>query len=818
MTDIVQKIHTWTLTCHMPSGESFRMPASVPGCAIADLQRAGRLPADLFYRDAAEQVRAFERCDYTYEALFTLDATAPAELIFERIDTYATIHLNGKELARCENGNIRHTLRLSADQLRVGENTLCVKLQSPVTRVQGQPPREGAFTTERLYTRRMQCTYGWDWVARFVTCGLGSCTLRLRQAPLIPFEGVYIATRAADGDSAQLRVDVTLGRRCRRGHLFEMTLLSPSGEVAAYARRFYKEPLMRTELTVARPQLWYPIGYGEQPLYTFVLCANGHELHRERIGIRTVRIEELPDTPDLAAVCATFKNAVYDKNERTQGFRLKVNDTSILCLGANWVPCVPYTDGDIAARQTEILTRCAAGGVNMLRVWGGGAFESRHFYEECSRLGIMVTQDFLMACGHYPEEDPSFLAQLSAEAAYIARLVRNQPCLMWYSGDNENAVDGCDTDTDYRGRRSAYEGIAPVLYAQDPERRLLASSPYGGSTYASNTVGTTHNTQYLGDLIFPYMEQGDVSDYREVFKRFRARFVAEEPQLGATDAASLCRFLTEEDIYGEDESMLLYHTKGNPGLKKELYTYMSDFAAALLGPFTDGRDRLFKLRYVQYEWVRVVMEQMRRAPRICTGMIFWMMNDCWPAAAGWSLLDYYNRPKAAWYAFRRLAAPVVASIDASDGSYEVHVGNKQTTPATIRGTLTHLGSDGVSVLASREVCATVPAADAAVVLRTPVSLQTGEVLVFDLQTDSGCDRTFYAPGALQLHPCAIDVHIDADAHTITLRAERYTHAVLLDGDILPADNGFSLLPGECRTIPYTPTDGDMPPVVQSYTL
>ena len=282
---------------------------------------------------------------------------------------------------------------------------------------------------------------------------------------------------------------------------------------------------VRIDMDVPAPQLWYPLGYGGQPLYTFAVKNGDRLIYSESFGIRTVKIMQLPDEIGSKnhGLCLSIKNREYDLNESFSGFVLKVNGEKIFCKGANWVPCVPFAVGNIDERQTAILELCAEAGVNMLRVWGGGAFETKHFYNECSRLGIMVTQDFLMACGAYPEEQAWFIDELKKEALYAARLCRNQPCLMWWSGDNENAVKGCDTDEDYRGRRSAYEGIAPVIYREDPYRRFLPSSPYGGNRYASNTVGTTHNTQFLGH-IFPYLLGNDLSDYKDEFKKYKKYF------------------------------------------------------------------------------------------------------------------------------------------------------------------------------------------------------------------------------------------------------------------------------------------------------
>ncbi len=807
----------WAGMCIREDGTSFFFDASLPGSAIRDLLRAGHLPSDLFYGKNAEAVRDFEACNYIYTKHFFFDGDASrATLCFERIDTYADVLLNGVQIYHSENGNIAHEIPL-ASYLRGGENTLEVRLYSPVRAVAGKPPRKGAFTTERLYTRRMQCTYGWDWVARFVTCGLGACCITVRDADELPLDSVYIATLAADAESASVRVDLGF-TGCYRSRVLELFVSDPDGRVVTCVKRYCAEPLLRADLDIPTPRLWWPLGYGEQPLYTLFVRDGEQTVHCERFGIRTVTVMQLPDAADSAnaQTARAVRNPKYDRNEAFSGFVLKINGQRINCKGANWVPCEPFVTEGVEAKQTALLELCAAAGVNMLRVWGGGAFEGKHFYEECSRLGITVTQDFLMACGHYPEEDEAFITALQHEALYAARLLRNQPCLVFWSGDNENAVKGCDTDEDYQGRRSAYLGIAPVLYREDPYRRFLPSSPFGGNLYASNTVGTTHNTQFLSQLL-PYLLREDLSDYKDHFKGFRARFIAEEPQLGAASPTSLRRFMSEREIL-EGKDLWLYHTKGNPGLAMELLDYLFSFAEHLLGTFRDGNDRLFKLRYVQYEWVRLVMEMERREKDFCAGIIFWMMNDCWPAAAGWSLIDYYNLPKDAYYAFRRCAKQTVCSLDRENGTVSVHVSHDGTTDVKIGGCVRCVTPDGKTVRTVCEFSETLAADSARIVARIPAPLD-GETLVCDIQSEKNCDRTFYRNGALPLVPCTVGVQQDAAAQTVTVTADAYTHAVMLTGNAVFEDNCFSLLPGECRTVSYRPCAGGADAItVQAYTF
>lgn len=791
----------WSGKCIFKDRSEFEFVGSVPGSAINDLIGADRLPKDIFWRDNADAILKFEDCDYIYQRRFEYrGASQRLYLRFERIDTYADVLLNGVKIYHSENGNIRHDIDVT-NAVKQGENVVEVRLYSPAQWVKDRPLRRGAFTRERMHTRRMQCTYGWDWVARFLTCGLGECTLIDMEEPEILPENVYLVTVDADAESATVRADVAFS--CAyEGRVFAFEIWNSERAVVCSTQKYCKEDFVRLHFDIPDPDLWYPVGYGEQPLYTFVVRDHGQIVYSEKFGIRTVKIMQLPDAQgsDNHHLCVSIKNAEYDFNDAFSGFVLKINGERVFCQGANWVPCVPYACGDVKARQTEILELCASAGVNMLRIWGGGAFETRHFYSECSRLGIMVTQDFLMACGAYPEDEDWFIDELKKEAEYVVRLCRNQPCLVWWSGDNENAVKGSDTDENYRGRRSAYEGIAPVLYREDPYRRFLPSSPFGGRYYASNTVGTTHNTQFLGQLL-GYIKSGDLSDYKEEFKKYRARFIAEEPQFGAVSLPSLRRFMNEEDIFG-GEDMWRYHMKSNPGLKKELFDYLLMMSEKVLGKFSDPHDRLFKLQYMQYEWLRVVMEQAKRERALCSGIVFWMMNDCWPASAGWSLIDFYNIPKIAYYAFKRCAKAVISSIDCENGTYRVYLVNDGEA-TDVKVSVKVLSSDRRSVREYRAAAHALKKHASQIVLEAEDLLTEGEVLICDVEGVFGADRTFYCHGRPEMAPAEVCFDVDEKNGTVRISAkEKYLHAVTITGDVVLEDNGFSLLPYEARTVSY----------------
>ena len=795
----------------------FDFKAQIPGCTIADLIANGRLPKDLLVGKNADAAVAYEDCDWIYAKTFVLETLSDrTALRFERIDTYADIYLNGKFIAHTENGNVGHTFDVSKF-LVTGKNILEVRLFSPIKAVENSPKRSGAFTTERLYTRRKQCTYGWDWEARFVACGIGETELVCYDSDETIVKSAYIFTESVQSGKAFVKIETEFENSVQG--LVEIEILSDSGE------RVYKEKVSVSGNACAvcacieKAKMWYPVGYGKQPLYILRIKDDGSIFHEETFGIRTVEIIETPDEKGSESYqkCLQIKNPDYDFNEEFSSFTLVVNGEKIMCKGANWVPCQPYDMQGKDEKITEILELSVEMGLNMLRVWGGGAFECKHFYNECSRLGILVTQDFLMACGEYPEKEDWFLFHLQKEAEYACLLMRNQPCLVWYSGDNENAVDGSFAMEDYKGKTAYEKGLKPIVERLDRTRKLFPSSPYGGDRFASNTVGTTHHTQFLGRL-FWYIENNErLPDYKEELKKYRARFVAEEPIFGAVSLSSLKKFMTEEDIFSDDLDMWLYHTKGNPGLQKELLEYMLHFTERVLGTFKNPNDRYFKYKYFEYEWLRVIMEQARREKWFCSGIIFWMLNDCWTAASGWALIDYFNKPKLGYYSFKRCAKPILCSIDCGNGKYSLTVSNDSLSDSSCEVELFKVKKDDTERIDGFRI--TCPANENAV-QELSVALAKDEILIAELKSPLNDCRAFYRHGDLEIEKVENAVEYRVENGKIILKANQYVHAVELEGEAIFEDNGFSMLKGETKVVPFRYMNNvtEKTVTVETYTL
>ena len=669
---------TWKLTGADAAGNPLCLDGTVPGCVHTDLIAAGLLP-DLFWRDNSKTCQWIENQDFTYSKTFTVEAMEPnAWLEFDGLDTYCDVYLNGQQIGAGDDMFISYEFPVDG-VLRHGENLLEVRFESPIAMVAGKPLRGGAFTRERMHTRRIQCTYSWDWVDRFVTMGIYRdvrLTFRKANEP----DRVYLFTKNINPYSAQMQLELTFRDFLQQGEQISFEIRNPEGDVCFRKQRTILQPNMLEYIDIRDPQLWYPAGYGQQPLYTLkISTATSKKVLR--FGIRQITILQLEDEPgsEEAALCAKLKAISHladrDRNDSTACFTVLVNGVRIMCKGGNWVPCDPFPSAESPEKIRKLLELAVDGGVNMLRVWGGGIFEREEFYEECDRLGILVTQDFLMACGNYPEEEDWFIEALKKEAEYAALRLRNHACLAWWSGDNENATQGDENITDFTGYRSATYGIGPVIAKLDPQRYFLASSPFGGKPYSSFTRGTTHGTYFLGTF-FQYVRESDFKDYRSYFSTYLSRFNAEQPAMGMPFLSSLRKFLTDEDIFGDDTAMSEFHTKNNPGLGAvTLYGYVELLSRKIFGDFTSGEDRVRKMQMLQCEWIRLTLELYRRNKWFSSGILYWMYNDCWPAANGWSLVDYYAMPKPAYYAFKRCAKPVIASLEQEGDELRVFVCN-----------------------------------------------------------------------------------------------------------------------------------------------
>lgn len=806
-----------------PEGKELHFNGEVPGCVHTDLVRENLLK-DPLYQKQSQDCQWIEAWSWYYERIFWLESIEPNMYFrFEGLDTICEVYLNGKRIGSAENMFLTHTF--PAKWAKVGENTIRVVFTSPVTYMAGRPKLNAAFSTgERLYTRRMQCTYFWDWVDRFVTFGIyRDCALVIPEAA--EMESVYVYTKSVDAYSAQIGLQlktVLYGD----GVYVKYHIVSPDGKTVFEKVRWVEEPFVFEKIDIANPMLWFPNGYGDASLYAVTVtlfsdeaCTEKLEEKRYDFGIRTVKILELPDEEGSAEenLCRQLKkssrfageDARYDQNETFSGFVLLVNGIRIFCKGGNWVPCDPFPSAEHDDKITSILELSKNANMNMVRVWGGGLFEKEHFYHECDRLGLLVTQDFMMACGDYPEDDERFCDEIRHEAEQIVARLRNHPSLVWWTGDNENGTFAYENKKGYVSRKVSMSVLAPIVMALDPYRDFLLSSPYGGVPFGSVTKGTTHNSNYLLSLL-DAVESTDMSDYRAVLEDYLCRFCVEQPTMGVPTLFGMKRFLGAENLFEEDDDILRFHTKNNPVFEgNEIFDYINLFAEKILGNYVSPLDRRLKQQYVQYEWIRITAECFRRHAWFAAGLIYWMLNDCWPAA-GWSLIDYYNIPKLGYYAAARTNRPVMVSITEDGEDYVAYLCNDSTCRKTVELCLRAYRISSGEECGCWETTATAEEGSVQTVFRVSkaeLSFLSPEdlLLVCDSTGEKKVERAHFfklCPKDMALPSPEVRMTRNENG-TVTLTANSVVLGVLLDGNAVFEDNGFLMLPGETRNVRYT---------------
>lgn len=653
--------------------------ASVPGTVHQDLLAAGRIP-DPFIGLNERDVQWVGEADWLYRCAFDLEPAwleaGQLDLCFDGLDTFATVWLNGQEVLSSDNMFIPLRVPVAA-LLRPERNELRLLFESALRRGQERQAEYGGMSVwngdaSRLYVRKAQYSFGWDWGPCLITAGpwkpirLEACTWRIAD--------VHCPVDVApDLGSATLPVNVTVasGNRLQddaeaAGLAVHLELFGPANEVIAEAALTVAGNQVEHRFEVASPHLWWPRGAGTQPLYRLVatLQQNGAEHDRRaiRLGLRRLRLAQEP---------------LADEPGKT--FLFEVNNTPIFCGGANWIPADSFLPRILPEAYRALLQAAADANMNMLRVWGGGIYEDDCFYDLCDELGLLVWQDFLFACGIYPAHG-WFQASVKAEAEAAVRRLRHHPSLALWCGNNEDyqiaesinvydpAFEGDFTQTHFPAREM-YERLLPsVCTALDPTRPYWPGSPYGGASTRDQTMGDRHTWDVW---------HGKMADYHE-YPRFAGRFVSEFGMQSLPSLATIVACAPPDERYPQSRA-LEFHNKATDGPRR-LVAYLSDTVRIP----ADLEGYIYATQFLQAEALAVAYRGWRRRWRgpgryATAGALVWQLNDCWPVTS-WSIVDSSLHPKPAWYAIKRELAPLVVGLARAAGGTEVWaVNGGQTT-------------------------------------------------------------------------------------------------------------------------------------------
>ena len=400
------------------------------------------------------------------------------------------------------------------------------------------------------------------------------------------------------------------------------------------------------------PRLWYPAGYGEQPLYslkaTLLLDTIELDAVKKRFGLRRAQVmqEELQDAAGTS-------------------FMFRINGVPIFCGGSCWIPAESFLPRMTAQKYRDWVKLAIDGNQVMIRAWAGGIYEEQAFYDACDEMGVLVWQDFLFACGNYPASQ-HFLELVKREAVANVKLLRHHPSIVIFAGNNEDyqycetehlGYDPSDQDpirwlkTTFPARFIYEKLLKEVMKELAPETFYHFGSPYGGSSTTDQTIGDIHQWNVWHGTQSPYQE----------FDRLCGRFVSEFGMEAFPNARTIDSFLhsgSKDPERYPQSSIMDFHNKA-AGHERRLATYLTENLQYTFKPF---EQYIYATQLLQAECLGAAYRLFRRqwkgpGKEYCAGALCWQLNDCWPGIS-WSIVDYYLRPKLGYYAVKRELAPI----------------------------------------------------------------------------------------------------------------------------------------------------------------
>ena len=774
-------------------------PAQVPGDVHLDLLRNKLIP-DPFYRDNEAKLQWIEAASWEYRTTVNITpqilSNGNLDLVFEGLDAYAEVFLNDSQVLT--SNNMFRIWRVNAKpHLHVGTNQLRILFPSPdkaaVQAAAADPWRLKTHVEEKTYVRKAAYEYGWDWGPTFVTVGVW------RPVHLEAWDEARISNlhiRQLDVAAAVAHLNGEMEVTAAEDATAEVSIrYSHDGKPVGEKRTVVLHAgvnQINLPLEINQPELWYPAGYGAQPLYTFAaeVKIHGHVQDERSVstGLRSVVLRR-------------------DLDKWGRSFEFVVNGIPVFGKGADVIPFDSFPNRVTEENYRRILQSAKDANMNMIRLWGGGYYESDEFYRLCDELGIMVWQDFMFGNDWQPGLY-SWKLNVAAEIEDQVKRLRDHPSIVIWCGNNETEEallwkDRQQLPGDVRFQMwqdyvSTFSGvIRAVVERLDPQRPYWPSSPSADYEETSPTFQT-------GDAHIWDVWHGRVPF--KTYEEHHARFVTEYGFQSFPQMETIEAFTQPEDRTSILSPVMLGHQKNDEG-----NSLIHDY---LLRDYPEPKDFpsfLYVSQVLQAEGIKIGAEHLRRSRPQTMGSIFWQLNDCWPVAS-WSSIDYYGRWKALQYYARRFYAPVLVSPHVEDGILKTYIVSDLVQPVSGQLHLRIIDFDG-KVIKEATQPVRVPALSSQVHLQWAFSELAGandadtarEVAVADLVVDGGTisRNLIYLVPTKQVH--LPEAHISADltqapdGYHLKLSSPMLARSVYINFGTASAelsDNYFDLLPGE----------------------
>lgn len=772
------------------------MKAQIPGSVYSALLQDNRIP-DPYYRDNELKLLPLMENDFSFERSFTpkedLFSCEKVLLRFEGIDTLADIFINESYLGSC--CNMHRIWEFDVlPLLQRGENHVKVLLHSPTKYIKqenetvytgGTPDAMSGFP----HLRKAHCMFGWDWGPRLPDAGI------FRNVSLLGIEkgrfaSVYI-TQKHEPDQVTLDFHAAI-EQIEPADTFslQITITPPEGpSLIEYVPAGIKD----CSITIKHPLLWYPRGYGNQPLYLVNITLLSEQkkvldVWEKRIGLRTISVNT-------------------EKDAWGRCFAHEVNGIKIFAMGADYIPEDNLLSRVTSKRTGQLLKDAAAANHNCIRVWGGGYYPDDWFYDFCDELGLLVWQDFMFACASY-ELDDAFEQNITQEIIDNVRRIRHHACLGLWCGNNEMESQTMQEDWKPSAKQKCdyikiFEYIIPnILKKEDPAAFYWPSSPSSGGNY-DNPCDENQGDVHYWDV---WHGNKPFTEYRKFYFRYLSEFGFQSfPCLKTVESFTLPE---ERNIFSRTMEM---HQR-NCAANGKILNYLS---ATYLFP-KDFEAMLYASQLLQADAIRYGVEHFRRHRGRCMGTVVWQLNDIWPVAS-WSSIDYYGRWKALHYAEKKMFAPVLISCEEIgelserpfcvaepapiEKSARLHVANE--TMEAITGTVIwRLCDPGSRIVEQGTVSVSVPALEGLWLDKLDFSSRDEQTMHLTYQlfvqeqvvSEGSCLFTPPKHYAFQ-DPC---LTLTREGDTLTITAEAYAKHVQIegiDGEVKLSDNFFDMEAG-----------------------
>lgn len=795
-------------------------PATVPGNIHTDLLANNLIP-DPFFGANEDSVQWVADSVWTYRLVFDAHCSDGQEfenhwLVFDGLDTYAEVWLNGQKLHSMDKGdttlldNMFRRWRFCVnDVLKEKDNELIVKFFQiiPYEEVEaGKVPYK--LPDNRVFSRKAQYMSGWDWGPKLITCGIWK-NVRLESFNDLKLEDVYVYDSEPTFDTTGAwKTDVQLYIKSleeKKKCTIQIEVFDENGLCAKVEKRVkldYDENLVKIPVSITYPKLWWPNGMGNQHLYTYTVTIMDREQADQRTvrhGLRTVEL-------------------VREQDSIGESFAFKVNGKSCFMRGADWIPAASYPGtlntpegGDVYFR---LLHDAADVNMNMIRVWGGGIYENDAFYNYCDELGLLVWQDFMFACNPYPG-NKAFLQNVCYEADEQLKRLRNHPCIALYCGNNEvhNGLEDWGWQTALEWTDAQYKQLVEdfnQLFEKMLSDRVheyhqgvpyISSSPtFGWGHPECCTHGCSHYWGvWWGEQPF------------SIWWEKTGRFMSEYGFQSYPEMATIETFTRPEDRKLGSPA-LNNHQKHGRGVEIIRKAMKEEFGYTR----TDDLDEFaYMSQLVQALGICQAIDAHRSQHDKCAGTLYWQLNDCWPVAS-WSSIDYTGRWKALHYRLREAYANVSIATHYSDNQ-TVEFCLVNDSGSAVKGTMkvTAFALDGTQsqVLVSKQVGASPNSSKKVSVCHSSdlKDLRVDQVcLVAQLESEGKVLAQkvsfFVKPGELSLRRETIHQELKnyGDHFELTLTCPTFCYGVQVKEttgkDVRWSDNYFHLLPNVPKTI------------------